>query len=178
MSARYWLIAFIRAIVAIAVGIVITFNEEHSAAFGLVVFGAFAIAAGLLSGASALAVSGAARVIFVVDGVVGLAAGVVALTALGTGLGILLYVVSVWAAITGATELYLGLRDRTRVASARDWTLVGALTCALAVVFAFIPADQRLVVGLIGAYAIVIGVYLAVAALSLRWSEKHPEAAA
>ena len=40
----------------------------------------------------------------------------------------------------------------------------------LAIVYLIIPADNRLVVGLFGAYAIVIGVYLAIGAFSLKWA--------
>ena len=73
------------------------------------------------------------------------------------------------AAVTGLLELVAGLRRRGD-ASRRDWMIVGGLTVVLAIVMLLIPADPVLAVGLLGAYAVIIGVYLAIAGLSLRWS--------
>jgi len=174
VGARYWLVALVRAVVALVAGAAITFNQGHTAGFGLIVFGAFAIVQGVVVGLGGRELTdSAARTVFLVQGAAGVAAGIVALVAASAGLGALLFVVSVWAAVSGVMELYLGLRARGREASARDWTLVGALTAVLALVFLFIPADPLLAVGLIGAYAVIIGVYLAIGAFSLRWAA-HP----
>jgi uncharacterized membrane protein HdeD (DUF308 family) len=83
--------------------------------------------------------------------------------------------VSVWAALTGFCELYCGIRTRTQSAAARDWLLVGGLTAVLAIVFLLIPADAVLAVGLFGAYAVIVGVYLGIGAFSLKWGTQHPQ---
>ncbi|AYG03522.1 hypothetical protein D7I44_08225 [Gryllotalpicola protaetiae] len=83
---------------------------------------------------------------------------------------------SVWALLTGVAELYGGWRARrapAQASAARDRLLVGGLTVVLAIVYLVIPAEHRLAVGLLGAYAIVIGVYLAIGALSLKWARSE-----
>lgn len=169
---RWWIVALVRAGIALVVGAVITFTANHSAVTGLIAFGAFAVANGLtLSLGSFTATDRVVRRVFLAIGVLGVVAGVIALVVHTAGLGALLYLVSVWAALTGFAELYCGLRAR-RVGhpAARDLLLVGGLTAVLALVFLFIPADPVLAVGLFGAYAIIIGVYLAIGAFTLKWA--------
>jgi hypothetical protein len=178
VAARYWLAQLGRAVVALAAAAAVTFDQEHSAALGLGVFAAFAIVGGLVVAATGWVCADAgSRALWLVQGLLGVACGVVAVIVHSGGLGALLYAVSVWALLTGATELYSAWRGRTREASAaRDRLLVGALTVVLAIVYLVIPAEHRLVVGLFGAYAVVIGVYLVIGALSLKWAKPAEEA--
>ncbi|HEY5222536.1 MAG TPA: DUF308 domain-containing protein [Microbacteriaceae bacterium] len=175
---RYWLVPLGRAIAALIVGAVITFNANHSAVTGLTVFGAFALVSGVITGAGALALADrVVRPLFLAQGIFGVVAGAVALALglSGAGLGVLLFVVSVWSALTGFSELYCGLRVRGKLVAGRDWLVIGVLTAVLAIVFLLIPADAVLAVGLFGAYAVVIGVYLAIGAFSLKWGTTQPQ---
>ena len=92
------------------------------------------------------------------------------------GSGLLLFLLSVYFATTGFLELYAGLRSRGRLTLARDWVLVGAFTAIAALVFLLIPPDALVAVGLLGAYGIVVGVYLAIGGLSLRWGTQNDPA--
>ncbi len=176
MRARYWLFALVRGLVAGVFGCLIAFDQDHTAQYGLIMFGVFGVLTAATLVLIAFAAAGVARVIFLVDAAVGLVAGVIAIAVHTDGLALLLYLVSVWATITGVTELYLGLRGRrTRSAAARDWVLAGAITAVLALVFVFIPADTRLAVGLFGAYAVVVGVFVVIGALSLRFAQRAVE---
>jgi uncharacterized membrane protein HdeD (DUF308 family) len=160
-------------------GIVITFNGNHSPRLGFVVLGVFAIVTGVLVAVLSwrMLADRVVRPLFVVLGAIGLLAGILALSLQATGLGMYLYLVSVWAALTGFIELYCGIRTRSKggVAS-RDWIAVGVLTAALALVFLLIPPDAVLAVGLFGAYAVVLGVYLGIGGFSLKWGTQHPAA--
>ncbi|WP_174777052.1 DUF308 domain-containing protein [Cryobacterium lactosi] len=169
IGARYWTVPVARAVVAFVPAAVITFNADHSAEFGLVVFGAFALVNGLVTGLlSWLTVTDRRdRSIFAIQGAVGVLAGVIALALNAGGLGFFLYIVSVWAAITGFLELYPGIRVRGRGQVARDWLVVGALTAVLALVFLLLPPNAVVAVGLLGAYLVIIGVYLVIAGVSL-----------
>jgi len=171
-GARYWTVPIARAVLALVPAAVITFTADHAAQFGLLVFGAFALAGGLF-----LAVLSwrtlddpRERTLFAVQGSVGVIAGVLALALNGGGLGFFLYVVTVWAALTGFLELYSGVRVRGRAASARDWMLVGGLTAVLSLAFLLLPPNAVVSVGLLGAYLVVLGVYLFIAGLSLKWA--------
>jgi hypothetical protein len=56
--------------------------------------------------------------------------------------------------------------------------VVGAFTAIAALVFLLIPPDSLAAVGLLGAYGIVLGVYLAIAGLSLKWAPQDGSTAA
>lgn len=177
--AAAWLVPVVRGTLALVPSAVITFSQDHSPALGLAVFGAWALATGVIVGALAarLMADRAARWAFVANGVLTAAAGLVALglrdTALG-GVGALMFTVAVWAAVTGILELVVGLRARGRIAAARDWIAVGALTAALALVYVLLPLDPVTAVGLLGAYFVVLGVLLLIGGFSLKWAATGP----
>ncbi|TFD29596.1 DUF308 domain-containing protein [Cryobacterium cryoconiti] len=169
---RYWLVPVLRSAVALVPAAAITFNADHSAEFGLVAFGAFALVSGLTIGLlSRRTLSDPReRSLFLVQGAVGVIAGILALVFHAGGLGFFLFLVSVWAAVTGFLELYSGIRARRRDPADRDWLLVGAVTAFLALVFLLLPPNAVVSVGLFGAYLVVLGVYLAIAGFSLKWA--------
>jgi len=171
-GARYWTVPIGRAVLALIPAAAITFNRDHSAAFGLVGFGSFALASGILVAVmSRLTLTDVrARRLFLIQGVVGIIAGGLALAFHTGGLGFFLYLVSVWAAVTGFLELYSGTRARGRSIVAKDWMLVGAATAVLALIFLLLPPNAVVSVGLLGAYLVMIGVYLVIAGLSLKWA--------
>jgi len=178
---RYWLVQLVRAVIAFAAGFVITLDQAHAADFGIAMFAALAIVGGLAVCAFFWVTDAADRAIWLVQGLVGVAVGVVALIvrSQADGVAALLYSVSVWALLTGAAELYGGWRARRLAldeSASRDRLLVGGATVVLAIVYLVIPADHRLAVGLFGVYAIIIGVYLAIGALSLKWARPAAEA--
>jgi uncharacterized membrane protein HdeD (DUF308 family) len=185
----YWIVPLFRALPAAALAIIITFNADHSPVLGLTAFGISAALSGILVGALTLRTTpaGVERTTFLVHSALTLVAGVIALAMTGAGLPFLILLVSGWAVLTGALELYAGLRSRGRNAASRDWTFVGALTVLLAVVLLIIPPDLRdeysgadgvsgvlsssiIVVGLLGAYGAIVAVYLIIGALSLKWA--------
>ncbi|WP_346769279.1 DUF308 domain-containing protein [Planctomonas sp. JC2975] len=174
---RYWIVALTRAVVALLAGGFITFDPEHSARVGLIVFGSFALIEGIVVGIGSLVLKDSLiRWLFVAQGALSVVVGVAALSLNDAGLGVLLYGVSVWALLTGFAELYCGIRSRGRSESARDWMVIGALTVVLAVVFLLIPTDSLLAVGLFGAYAVIVGVYVGIGAFTLKFGLAHGHA--
>ena len=174
-SDRYWVVPAVRAFVALVLAAVITFTRDtHTAEFGLIVFGAFAVLDGLVVAGltAAFAPRGVTRILFIVQGAIGVIAGVLALALMSSGLGLFLYLVTVWGALTGCLELYSALRNRGKDPAARDWLATGALTALLALAFVFIPADAVLAIGLLGAWAVVVGVFQAIGAASLRTASR------
>jgi uncharacterized membrane protein HdeD (DUF308 family) len=177
---RYWVVPVVRAVVALIAAAVITFTRDvHTAEFGLIVFGAYAVVEGAAVALLSLrtVVDSLTRTLFVVQGAIGVLAGILALTLSGSGLGLYLFVVSVWAALTGFLELYSSLRNRGKDPAARDWLVTGAVTAALAVVFLLIPSDAVLAIGLFGAWAVVVGVFQAIGGASLQMAARHDAAA-
>jgi len=169
--AQYWVVPVVRGLLALVPAAAITFSQNHSPAFGLLVFGVWATVAGLVVGALSMRLMAdrGIRSLFIVTAVVTVVAGLLAVSVPG-GLPFLLYLVSVWAAVTGFVELYAGLRMRGRTASARDWIAAGGLTAVLAIVFLLLPPDAVTAVGLLGGYLVILGVYLVIGGFSLKWA--------
>jgi uncharacterized membrane protein HdeD (DUF308 family) len=187
----------VRAIPAAALALAVTFSADHSSRFGLIAFGIFAVVTGFAIGVLSwvrLRSSGS-RSYLVTQAVITLVAGILALLFRDGGIAVLFLVFTVFSAITGFLELYLGLRSRRRFAASTDWLSVGAITAVAAVVFVLIPPDYRqpfegaeevsgvidssvIAVGLLGAYAAIIAVYLLIAAFSARWGTQRAAVAA
>jgi len=183
-----WVAPLARALPALALGLVITFTAEHSAGFGLICFGVFAVVTGAVLLASALRADRAIRGVVLAQGVVTALAGVAALVLRDGGFSALVAVVSGWAILAGALETVDGIRFRRARAAARDWLVTGVLTIVLGLVVLLVPqgyadpyaVDDKgtvisgtvtadiLLVGIIGAWAVLVGVQLAIAAVSLR----------
>lgn len=172
----YWLVPVLRAIPAVVVGLIIAFTEDHSPRIGLIAFGAFAVVTGavILIGSLRLLRERVVRGVFVAQGAIAVASGVAALALWGSGIGVLLLIVTIYAALTGVLELYAGLRSRGAT-TARDWLTVGAYTAVAAIVFVLIPPDSILATGLVGAYGVILGVFLVIAGLSLKWATEKPD---
>ena len=189
--APYWPVPIARAVPAIVVGLVITFSVDHTAFFGLLAFGAFALATGaIIAWGSYRLEDRALRAVALAQGVASIVAGTAALVFSTTGPGTLFLVVTAFAAVTGFLELYLGLRGRGRHPASREWLPVGVMTALLALAVLLVPADyalpwsavdkdvavsgvltsQIIVVGIVGAYAILVGVFLIIGGLSARWA--------
>lgn len=182
-----WIVPGSRAIVALAAGLAITFTPAHSAAFGLVVFGLFAVVEGAVVTAGALGDRSGlrSRGLLVVQGGLTIAAGIAALALPEGGVHYLVWVVSAWAVVTGALELVSGIRARGRSAVAGDGMIVGALTLILAAALLAVPPDYSqtlggieqvkgqltasvVLVGIFGGWAVIVGVLLGIASVSAR----------
>jgi uncharacterized membrane protein YhaH (DUF805 family) len=186
---RYWLVPIARAAVAALAAVVITFSQDHSAALGLTLFGAFALLSALavFAGSGSLAADRVAQHTFVAQAILTLAAGVVALAfAASASLPAFFAIVLIWALLTGSLELYNGFRVRGRSPLARDWMTIGVVTVLLAVAFLAVPQglDQQftgpdgversltasiVAVGVFGAYAAIVAVLLVIGGFSLKW---------
>ena len=192
-----WYVPLARAIPAFVLAVVITFSADHSARLGLVTLASFTLVAGavLLTASVLSAHRGVSRNLWITQGVVTVATAIAAFVATGGGQAYLVFLLTAFAAITGFIELYLGLRSRGRDASSRDWVFVGSLTALLAIIVLLVPPgfsqpytgpdgiDRELtasivVVGLLGAYWAILGVYLVIAAFSLKWSNKDHDSVA
>jgi uncharacterized membrane protein HdeD (DUF308 family) len=182
-----WIAQLARGILALALGVTITLTLDHTAAFGLLTFGVFAVLTGaVLLGATLLgAYAGRMRAAFLAQGVATLAAGIVALAVPGGGVAFLAVLVGAWALVAGLLEGASGILARKLSPLARDWIIAGVLTVALGAVALLLPPDfeQALVgekgatgtltssvilVGVIGAWAVLVGVLQTISAITVR----------
>ncbi|TXK18938.1 DUF308 domain-containing protein [Homoserinibacter sp. GY 40078] len=192
-----WVAPLARAVPALVLGLVITFSQDHTASFGLLAFGIFAVFTAAVLLASGLRADRAIRGPVLTQGIVTAVAGIAALLVPSAEHGYVVLIVSGWALVTGALETVNGLRFRRVRAAARDWLLTGALTLALGLVFLLVPSGfaedysvedgdrvisgvvtaDVMLVGLLGAWAVLVGVQLAIATISLRSPRTAPQKA-
>lgn len=138
------------------------------------VFGVFGVVGGVLLLVDAVRVGGAQRPLLAVQGVLGAAAGLVALVWSDPSLAVVVGVVGAWAVLSGLVELIAGLAGREGVPSAYVPVLAGAAWIVLGVLL-FGRQDLELpaVAVLVGAFALGEGTMLLSSAMRLRQLPRH-----
>jgi uncharacterized membrane protein HdeD (DUF308 family) len=114
--------------------------------------------------------------LFLLEGIAGIAAGILALLWPGLTALVLLYMIAAWALVTGAFEIAAAIRLRRVIDD--EWLLVlaGIASVALGVVLLLFPGPGALALVLwIGAGAFVSGLMMIALSLRLRsWGRTHP----
>ncbi|MEU1973149.1 acyl-CoA synthetase [Microbacterium sp. NPDC019599] len=191
-----------RAVFAALAAVMITFSPDHSAAVGMAVFSGWAIANAIVFLVAVWLVHPAgSRWPSVLLAIVTMIAGMVGGVTTWRTTTLFFVVVIVWAVLAGVIETTAGIRQRRaailaddaqRHGEARDSLTVGILTLALAVGLLFVPTKYALEyyiadagqsftltgitigVGIFGAYAAIIAVYLGIAGFSPRRAAVAP----
>lgn len=157
----------LRAAVSLAVGLFITFSQSHSASVGLMSLAIFSLGFALTNGVgSAIWGKGLVAIEAMPLTVVSLLVGVFALMASGSASEQTAFIglVTVWGLVAGAFEMYLARRASLKSAHGREYLLSAVLSAVLGLLFLVAPLDIVSAVGFFGAYLIVSGVQLGVAA--------------
>lgn len=162
-----WWVWMVRGILAILFGILTFIVPTATLAVLILLFGIWAIVDGFTHLALAFRSTGGHAWLLGFEGMIGLAAGFFAIFyPLHTGLA-LLYVIAIWAIITGVARLALAIRQRHQ--EAREWTvgLSGVLAILFGVIVLLFPVVGVVAVALaVGIYALVAGIVFV--GLSLR----------
>jgi uncharacterized membrane protein HdeD (DUF308 family) len=164
-----WLIAM-RGVVALAFG-VLAFVWPGATALALVfLFAAYALIDGVLT------ISAAVRNrevnerwwLGLLEGLVDIAAGVIAILFPGMTAVVAVFVVAIWAIITGILEIAAAVRLRQEISNEWALGLTGLVSVVLGVIMVINPGAGLLgLVWAIGSYAIIFGllmIYLAASA--------------
>jgi uncharacterized membrane protein HdeD (DUF308 family) len=134
----------------------------------VLLFGAYALVDGIFNVIASFR-SASHHWALLMEGVIGILAGILtfawpAITAI-----LLLYVIAFWAIFTGIFEIIAGVRLRKAIANEWALLLMGALSMLFGILIVFAPADGALAVVLwIGVYALASGVFLLVLAFRVR----------
>ncbi|HET6338611.1 MAG TPA: HdeD family acid-resistance protein [Polyangiales bacterium] len=175
--ASNWGAVLFRGLVTVGFGIVTLLAPGISLAALVLAFGVFSFADGVLALISALRRRGqqAPWWMLVLQGVAGIAAGVVTLFWPGITAMVLVFLIAAWALVTGAFQIATAIRLRKTIRG--EWLLIlsGALSVALGIVLALFPGPGALgLVIWIGAYALVSGVLIVALSVRLRsWAKTH-----
>lgn len=168
-SSRHWWVFGLRGIAAVLFGILAFAWPGVTLAVLVLLWGAYALVDGVLSLISAFRVENDHRWGLLIEGIVGIAAGLAAFVWPGLTALVLLYIIAAWAVITGVLELYAAVRLRKVIRN--EWWLIlsGIASLLFGIVLLAAPGAGALaVVWLIGFYAIVFGVLLIGLSVRLR----------
>jgi hypothetical protein len=155
-----------RAGISLAVGLFVTFSQSHGAELGLLALGIFGLSFAVLNGlASSVFQKGMAAIQDVPLVMVALLIGIFALSASDDELAFK-FLVTGWAIIAGAFELFQSRRAGFKSAEGRDLLINSCFSLLLAVLFLLAPLDIVSQVGFFGAYLMMSGVHIGIAAAS------------
>jgi len=161
--ARNWWALALRGVVAILFGVLAFAWPGLTLNVVVLLIGAYL----LLDGVFALAAAamgtrdGRPWEAVLLEGFLGIAAGIVALVWPGIAEMALVYLVAAWAILSGVLELVAAIRLRREIED--EWWLIltGVASIAFGVFLAIAPVQGAVaLIWLVGAYAIVFGVFL------------------
>jgi uncharacterized membrane protein HdeD (DUF308 family) len=168
---RNWWVVLIRGVAGVLFGIATFFAPGVSLAVLVLLFGTYALLDGVLAVITAVRRRNVSDRwwMLLLEGLVGIAAGIVTLVWPGITALALLYVIAAWALLTGAFEIAAAIRLRKIITG--EWLLVlsGIASIGLGILLMIFPGPGALVMVLwIGAYAFVFGILLIALSLRLR----------
>ncbi|HEY1191453.1 MAG TPA: HdeD family acid-resistance protein [Gemmata sp.] len=169
--ARNWWMLAIRGVLALLFGVLVFLWPGLAWAAVVLMFAAYAF----LDGAVAIAAAvvgherGARWWALALEGVVGLAAGVLTLAWPEVTALVLLYLIGFWAVFTGVLEIIVAVRLRKDIEGEWALGLAGLLSVAMGLAVLLFPGAGALAVAwLIGLYAVLFGATLLALAFRLR----------
>ena len=172
MLTRKWWVVGLRGLLAVVFGIVCLVYPGITLTALVLLFGAYALVDGVFALGTAIGGPSGHRVWFLLEGIAGIAAGILAFVFPQITGAALVYLIAAWAIFTGVFEIAAGFA----MPISKDWMLALAGLCSI--VFGVITlvnpgAGAVAIVWVIGLYALVFGVVLLV--LAFRLARVHQE---
>lgn len=169
--ARWWWTFILRGVLAILFGVLAFFAPQFGIAILVGLFAAWAIIDGIGNLIAGIRTRGQDRSwwLEVLEGLVSVAAGVVALLLPAYAAQVLVLVIAAWAVITGVIEVVMAVRLR-RVIENEVWmALAGTASILFGIILVLFPSAGALsLVWLIGSFAIAFGAFLIILGWRLR----------
>lgn len=170
-----WWAMVLRGIAAIAFGILAFVWPGITLAALIFLWGAYALVDGAFSIAAGIKSHGEYKRwwLLLLEGILGIAAGIVAFVMPGITALILLILIAAWAIVTGVFEIAAAIQLRKEIRGEWLLALAGVASVLFGVAMFLNPAAGALaVVWLIGVYALVFGVLLVALGLRLHSAVK------
>ena len=168
LSRNWWLVV-LRGVAAVLFGLVALVWPGKTLVVLAIVFGVYALVDAAALGYAAYRSSAGARLPLVVQAVLSAVLGVIALFWPVAAIVALVFVVGVWAVVTGVAEIVTAIRLRAHISS--EWLLVfvGALSVVFGLLLWFWPLEgAQAIMFVIAMYAVIFGAVMAVAGFRLR----------
>jgi uncharacterized membrane protein HdeD (DUF308 family) len=165
----HWWAFALRGVAAIIFGILAFAWPGVTLAVLVLFWGAYALVDGILALVAAFRTGHDHRWALLIEGVVGIGAGVATFLWPGLTALVLVYIIAFWALVTGVLEIMAAFRLRKVIQN--EWWLVlsGALSVVFGIVLVAAPGAGALaLVWVIGAYAVLFGIVLLALGFRLR----------
>jgi uncharacterized membrane protein HdeD (DUF308 family) len=169
--ARWWWTFIIRGLVAVAFGVLAFLAPGWGIAVLVALFGAWALVDGVTGLVGGIRSRGRDRSwwLSILEGIVGIVAGVFAFLFPVAAAGALIFIIAAWAIVTGVFEIVAAIRLREQIKGEFWLGLAGVTSILYGVVIYLFPAAGALsIVWLIGSFAIAFGVFLLILGWRLR----------
>ena len=172
---RNWWLPLVRGIAAILFGIAAFVWPGLTLAMLVLLFGAYTLVDGIFGVVDSIRYRD--RIsnwgLWLLEGILGIAVGVLTLFLPGVTAFVLLMLVAVWAIAGGVLRIVAAIQLRKQIEGEWLLGLSGVLSILFGVLLVMVPAAGTLsLVWLIGAWAIVFGIILTVLAFRLRRAGK------
>ena len=169
--ARWWWTFILRGALAIAFGLVAFFAPLWGVAILVGVFVAWALIDGVTSLFTGIRTRTTDRNwwLAILEGVAGIAAGIVALFLPQFATQVLVWLIAAWSIVTGVVEIVMAIRLREQIKGEFWLGLAGLASILFGVILLVFPGVGALsLVWLIGSFALVFGVFLVILGWRLR----------
>jgi|SRR5882724_5733601 len=175
LTRNWWALA-IRGVAAVIFGIIAFALPRVTLTALIFLFGAYAVVDGVFAIIAAVNASGKFKRwwALLLEGILGIIAGIIASVMPGITALVLLYLIAIWAVLTGGFEIGTAIRLRKEIPG--EWLMVlsGIFSIVFGVLLALFPGPGAVaVVWWIGTYAMLFGALLLALAFRLRsWTRE------
>jgi uncharacterized membrane protein HdeD (DUF308 family) len=163
MIGRHWWAVGLRGLAALVFGVLALLWPGLTLVVLVALFGAYALVDGLLALGATVRAATRHRAwgLLLLEGLAGLALGLLTFVWPGMTALVLVYLIAAWALITGVLEVGTAFSARGEGAHAWLWGLAGVASVLFGLLLVVFPGAGALtVVWVIGVYALVFGVLL------------------
>jgi uncharacterized membrane protein HdeD (DUF308 family) len=168
--AQNWWVVVLRGVLAILFGVLAMFWPSLTIEVLILLFGAYALVDGAFAVYAAISNNVEGRRWWVLlEGIVGIVAGIVAFVWPGLTAFALLYLIAAWAIVTGVFEIMAAVELRRQITG--EWVLVanGVLSVIFGLLVTFFPGAGALgVIWMIAVYAWIFGALMVMLGFQMR----------
>jgi uncharacterized membrane protein HdeD (DUF308 family) len=168
LSQNWWAVV-LRGVAAVGLGVFAWVRPDLFWASLVLVFGVYAIVDGLFALAAAFKGESGDRWLHVLEGILGVGAGIVVFAFPDQAGTAIVLVIGIWAAVTGVLEIFSAIRLRQEIED--EWLLGigGVLSVALGIILVLRPQfGQVTTTYVLGTYGIAFGLLLIFLGFRLR----------
>lgn len=170
-EAGHWWALALRGVIAILFGLAALLRPDIALQALILLFGAYALVDGVFAivGVFGGTRGGTPRWLLLLEGVVGILAGIIAFVYPGLTAFALLYLVAGWAIVTGLAQIATAIRLRQEMTG--EWALIlgGVLSVIFGLLLAVLPGVGILsLIWVIGVYAVAFGILLLITSFRVR----------